>query len=399
MAEDRDKTREELVEELRALRLRLAELERAGAADLGTARLATALARMPAILWTTDTELRFTSGRGGGLAALDLTPDEAVGVSIYEYFGTQDPLHLAIAAHRRALAGETVTYELSWHGRTYRSTVEPLYGELGELLGVAGFALDVTEWEQDREELRQSERRVKDALERSDLVAIVLDLEGRVTFCNDHLLRLTGYKRRETIGRNWFDQFLPDDIREEVRAGFLERIARGALPPFDENDIITRDGRRRLVAWNNLLLWDDSGRVLGSSSLGEDITELRRSDRVAGLAEAPFRELFLQNPHPMWVYEPETLRIVAANDAAVQAYGYPRDEFLRMTVGDLAAPGTLADSDAPPAWGAARLRRKDGSVIDVEIASQDMPFQGRPARLVQAVNVTQRHRAEGASDA
>jgi PAS domain-containing protein len=69
---------------------------------------------MPAILWTTDTDLRFTSSMGAGLQALGLRKNEVVGQSLYEYFSTKDPEFPPIAAHWSALRGESVSYEFEW---------------------------------------------------------------------------------------------------------------------------------------------------------------------------------------------------------------------------------------------------------------------------------------------
>ena len=60
------------------------------------------------------------------------------------------------------------------------------------------------------EELGESNRRFREMLENLELISITLDRRGTVTFCNDFLLRLTGWKRVEVIGQVWFDRFLPD---------------------------------------------------------------------------------------------------------------------------------------------------------------------------------------------
>ena len=69
--------------------------------------------QMPAVLWTTDLDLRFTEGTGAGRAALGET-DDVRGVSLFAYFKTTDPEFPPIAAHRRALEGESVTFESEW---------------------------------------------------------------------------------------------------------------------------------------------------------------------------------------------------------------------------------------------------------------------------------------------
>jgi PAS domain S-box-containing protein len=124
----------------------------------GRMRLSVLMEKMPAVLWTTDTELRFTSSVGAGLAPLKLRANEMVGQSLFEYFHTEDPEFVAIAAHQKAIAGEVVTYELEWQKRVFESHVQPLHNPEGELLGVIGVALDITDRRHLADQLRQSQK-------------------------------------------------------------------------------------------------------------------------------------------------------------------------------------------------------------------------------------------------
>jgi PAS domain S-box-containing protein len=137
----------------------LEDLERAQAErHEGRARLGMMIERMPAVLWTTDKDLRFTSGVGAGLENLGLHTNEMVGTSLYECFQTQDPEYPSIAAHRKALAGEAVTYEADWRKRTFESHVQPLRDSEGEIAGVIGVALDITDRRHLADQLRQSQK-------------------------------------------------------------------------------------------------------------------------------------------------------------------------------------------------------------------------------------------------
>ena len=119
--------------------------------------------------------------------------------------------------------------------------------------------------------------------------------------------------------------------------------------------------------------------------------ELRMSVRILKASEARYRQLFEQNPHPMWAYDPDTSRFLAVNDAAVVGYGYTREEFLGMKIQHL-APGD-GRSDRP---GIVRHQAKDGREIAVEITSNPMDFDGASAQLVLAMDVTGKLAAEDA---
>lgn len=121
------------------------------------------------------------------------------------------------------------------------------------------------------------------------------------------------------------------------------------------------------------------------------------------ISENHYRQLFEFSPLPMWVYDSETLAFLAVNDAAVLHYGYTREEFLGMTIREIRpeedVPRLMADIrsrepvQGPHVW---KHRKKDGTIISVEVSSRDFSRNGRRARLVLANDITARERAEEA---
>ncbi len=132
--------------------------------------------------------------------------------------------------------------------------------------------------------------------------------------------------------------------------------------------------------------------------------QLYRAEAALRESESRYRLLFESNPHPMWVYDLETLAFLAVNDAAVRNYGYSREEFFRMTIADIRppeeVPRLLANvarvADGMGASGIWRHRKKDGTLIEVEITTHTLDFIGRKAKLVLAHDVTEERRAEQA---
>ena len=117
---------------------------------------------------------------------------------------------------------------------------------------------------------------------------------------------------------------------------------------------------------------------------------------------AQHRTLYETNPFPMWVFERGTLAFLSVNNAAVEQYGYSREEFLRMTILDIRPPKDVEALRAEIQAGIApgrigrvhRHRRKDGSLMDVELVTHDLEFAGRQARFVFAHDVTLRERSD-----
>ncbi len=129
-------------------------------------------------------------------------------------------------------------------------------------------------------ELRESERRFSDLLGNVELVSMMLDREARITYCNDYLLRLTGWQREEVIGKNWWELFVPPELSNLEGHFFSALLANQPEALHHENEIVTRAGEHRLIRWSNSVLRSVTGEVIGTASIGEDITERRRAEEA-----------------------------------------------------------------------------------------------------------------------
>jgi PAS domain S-box-containing protein len=164
---------------------------------------------------------------------------------------------------------------------------------------------------------------------------------------------------------------------------------------------VRRDGSVVWTEHRTVVVRSPSGEVLAVEGIARDISETVTAERALRHSESRYRLLFEASPLPMWVYDRETLRFLAVNQAAIAHYGYDLDEFLAMSVEQIRPPedvpalhAHLAAQHANGAAGVWRHRRRDGSLISVEIHSHAIEFDGRPARLVLVSDVTDRLAAE-----
>jgi len=137
-------------------------------------------------------------------------------------------------------------------------------------------------------------------------------------------------------------------------------------------------------------------------ALNAEVAERKRVQELALASEARYRQLFDASPLPMWVYDLQTLAFLAVNDAAVEHYGHSREKFLASTISDIRPEQDLPalreslkvigrNIDHSGVW---QHRKADGTLIDVEITSHVIDFEGRPAKLVLANDVTLRRQQE-----
>lgn len=160
-----------------------------------------------------------------------------------------------------------------------RTSKVPLRDSDDQIIGILGIYQDITESKRVAQELRESERRFADLLRNVDLISVMRDRDGRITYCNEYLLHLTGWRNEEVIGKCWIELFAPPEIAEQKQKVFAELLLDKPAARHHESDILTRSGERRLIYWNNSVLRSGAGDVTGTASIGEDITDRKAAER------------------------------------------------------------------------------------------------------------------------
>lgn len=138
--------------------------------------------------------------------------------------------------------------------------------------GIFILSQDITDKKNAEEKLVLSELRFRELLEKVNLMAIVLDSEGKVTFCNDYALKLTEYNHDELIEKNWFELMIPQNVNE-AKIFLANGLITGNIPPRYENPIITKSGKILDIMWSNVFQRGSDNKFSGIASIGEDITE------------------------------------------------------------------------------------------------------------------------------
>jgi len=236
------------------------------------------------------------------------------------------------------------------------------------------------------------------------LAVVTIGLDHRIGNWSPGAERLLGWKRQEAAGA------LMHAVVSERRSELDDHVSRalvGEAGGGTDTAVSRKDGRLVDVKASLEPLRDQGGRVTGAVVVLADISERKRAERWVEETEGRYRTLFERNPFPMWAYDLATLRFLAVNDAAVDQYGYSREEFLAMTIRDvrpLAEVNRLEEDVArvasgqvdPQTWNAAtwKHRRKDGTVFDVEVRSTTLAFGGWQARLVLAKDLSVERRLE-----
>jgi PAS domain S-box-containing protein len=320
-----------------------------------------------------------------------------------------DRIRTALSAARPVRA-ELINYDR--HGSQYwlELDITPIAGTDGRPTHFAAVERDITEYKRIETAMRESEQRFRIIAKAANDAIWDWSLLTGALWWSEGLQTLFGHALADIEPgiESWTLRVHPDD-RERVLQGIHAVIDNGQQDWSDEYRFQRADGSYAEVLDRGFVIRDAEGKPVRMIGGMNDVTRRKQAEAEAlrateqlRVSAAEYRLLFHGNPHPMWVYERATLQVMAVNDAAIEHYGYTREEFLAMRLPDLRPAEDvprLVDDVSQSAIGFHfsdrwRHRRKDDSLIDVEVSAGDIVFEGHPARLVLVSDITERVRIE-----
>jgi PAS domain S-box-containing protein len=303
------------------------------------------------------------------------------------------------------------TLLLSKDGREFEieHNAAPILAEGGAAFGVVIVFRDVTGKNQSERETNRHGQLLDLIVESIADGVVVADSSGKFLLFNAAAEEVLGIGATETTPDQWSDQygvFLPDTVTPHPADQLpLVRAMRGesitALELFIRNPHVPNG---RLLSITGRPLRRADGTLQGGVIVFHDMTDRKQAEEALRQSERRYHLLFDSNPHPVWVYDLHTLAMLDVNDSAVRNYGYSREEFLSLAIKDISpsedVPALLEssaevspDTETAGVW---KHRKKDGTLIDVEISSHPLVYNGNDARLVVATDITERIKIERA---
>lgn len=248
--------------------------------------------------------------------------------------------------------------------------------------------------EETRIKYEGSEERYRMLIELASDGIFLIDKNEKFIDMNESGLKMLGFSKSELLEMKFSDTIDAENLqsvpirRDELKSGKII---------ITERVLVRKDGSRISVETSKRQLPD--GSIQG---IMRDITERKKNEQILAESEKRYRNLFMSNPNPMWVYDLETLAFLDVNEAAITTYGYSRNEFLSMTIRDIRPEedvkkllsnikSAVYGPEYSTGW---RHLKKDGSIIHVEIRSNAIEYHGRKAKLVSAIDVTAKKNAE-----
>jgi PAS domain S-box-containing protein len=223
-----------------------------------------------------------------------------------------------------------------------------------------------------------------------------IGFDGKFRSLNPSWQRILGFSAAELMSTPRMEFIHPED--QAKTSTEFARLQDGECAIAFENRYRCKKGGYRWLLWNAVCVPEQ--RLI--YAVARDITTRKNAENEMRVSEERYRKLFELNPQPTWIYDRETLRFLAVNQAAVNTYGYAREDFLAMTIRDIRPAEDMEtfqrnlsaqhdDARNARVW---RQRRRDGSVIYAELTTYALTFDGRAAEFVIAEDITQQKLAE-----
>ena len=232
------------------------------------------LGKIPALLWATDTEARFTSLTGAGLETTGVDAQVYAGRSVEDLFPSTDHSQRTLSAHLKALGGDACSFDVELNGRELQAHLEPLVGPDGAIAGVIGVALDLTERMVAERALRLSEHSYRSLIEEAPYAICRCTVDGQLLQVNRAMVEMLGYdaaSEAELLIRDLpliFGQDSFDKLRHALLSG---RTVSGMEAAW-----LLRDGREIQVLVGGRAIRDHAGSVSHLDVMAEDVTEKKR---------------------------------------------------------------------------------------------------------------------------
>jgi len=286
-----EKTKKQLIDELRALKSEMKDLRKAYQEIKKSEEVLRQSEEQFRCLADESPNMIFINKQGRIIYA-NKKCEELMGYSReelyaedFDFFSLVAPetRKLVYESFQRHLQGEEVeSFEyavVTKHGRRIEVMITTKLISCGNESAILGVVTDITKRKRAEDLLRRERDRAQKYLDIAGVIIVAIDADRKVTLINKKGCEILGYNESEIIGKNWFDHFLPKRLRNEVESSFEDLIEQSPSAfEYRENPILTKNGAERLIAWHNTVLRDDAGKIIATLSSGEDITKRRKAE-------------------------------------------------------------------------------------------------------------------------
>ncbi|MES1226515.1 MAG: PAS domain S-box protein, partial [Bacteroidota bacterium] len=259
---------------------------------------------------------------------------------------------------------------------------------------------DVSAAMEAEKKLERSEKLFRTVVENTQDIISLTNREGKVIYVSPAFEKLTGHATQDLLGKSSILIMHPDNS-EESKAVFEKLLQNPGISIQRSNRLLTKNGNYIDVEGTvtNFLEDENVGAIVTNY---RDVTERKEAKERLEQSEKKYRQLFENNPMPMWIIAKDTFQFLDVNEAALRHYGYNREEFLSMKALDIRPEQDQqkfieidrSGESANKNQGIWRHKKKDGTLIYVEIVANDLITEGKAVTLILSNDLTKKIDAE-----
>lgn len=240
------------------------------------------------------------------------------------------------------------------------------------------------------------------------MIIVSLDERGNVSYINKKGCEVLGYSEEEILNKNWFNNFIPERVRKETLCVF-RKLMNGEVKSTEyfESPVLTADGEERVISWHNTILKDEYGRITGTLSSGEDITERKETEKALRESEKKLKAI-VESAKDGIIMLNENGEVTFWNRAAEEIFGYRSEEIIGKNLYRIIAPEKYRDKfeksfkkfkktgkgDVIGKTLELSISRKDGKEIYIELSISGVKLNSKWNAVGIVRDITERKRAE-----
>ncbi|MEI1278402.1 PAS domain S-box protein [Leptospira venezuelensis] len=354
------------------------------------------LSNSPIVLFSADETglINFASGKALDMLGLDSSAftgtnfvDHEWNAELIEEDGTIRRLEQTEAL-KLVLSGKEISAEIVFLGRYFAVRISPAIGEDGNIRGLVGVSLDITDRKTTEYILEKRTVDFETLIGALPVVVFSISPEGKIILADGKGLERLKINPKEVVGKTIFERA---GNRPEVMEAFSKSLqGEESIYHTNQNDLLLETRMYPRIGKN--------GRVQEILGIVYDISDRKEYENRIRKNEEKYRNLFQNNPQIMFVFERSSLKILAVNQTAIQTYGYSEKEFLEKSAEELRLPEERESmkekikglKSGPNFFQEMKHLRKDESIVYLDIVSSLIQFQETEAVLVSAMDVTER---------
>jgi PAS domain S-box-containing protein len=267
---------------------------------------------------------------------------------------------------------------------------------------------EITENKKAQQNLIKEKELFQTYLDIAGTIIVAINADQEVTLINKKGCEILKREKNEIVGRNWFNNFIPERMREELKIFFDKMILRELEgKEYYENSIITQTGEERTIAWHNTILTDNFGKVIGTLSSGMDITDsikvnkelIKTKEQFQSLAESALVGILIIQNNKIQYINKTTSEILGYSKKEIEKWSYseifnaihPDDR--EYVIEQLQRKQSGIKNGVIPHY-SLRINTQNNEIRWIELFSKTIDFYGKPADFITCIDITESKKIE-----